>query len=700
MTDIKKYFVTVIFFILSFSMLAQNPNRFFPQKDLMVIGTYYYPEQWPTLQWERDLKRIAELGFEFTHFGEFAWGLMEPEEGKFDFEWLDEAVRIADKHGLKVIMCTPSAAPPAWLSYKHPDVLLVDENGTTIQHGGRQHTSWSSDTYLEYVEKIVSELAKRYGNNKAVWGWQIDNEPSHQTAPYDYSENAQKKFRLWLEKKYKSIDTLNEVWGNTFWSQKYNNFEQILIPNQKELTVKANPHTMLDFKRFQADEAAHFINLQNDVLRKYISEDQWITTNAVPSHTAVDPKRMDHLDFVTYTRYLVKGYSPGYGKNGFRIGDIRELGYSNDVYRNYKGISAVMEIQPGQINWGKFNPQTYPGAIRLWLYHIFAGGNKFVCNYRFRQPLKGSEQYHYGIMQTDGISLSSTGKEFIQTIEEMKLLRAEFDTNAKMPESYAKKRTAILLNPDNEWEMDFQPQTNQWKFRNHVLKYYDQLKSLVVPVDVVEESDKFENYPVVLAPAYQLLDKKLVERWKQYVTNGGHLILTCRTGQKNREGHLWEQKLSEPIYELAGIKELFYDHLPSSEYSKVSFEDKNYTWNNWADVLSADKDIETWAEYKDQFYAGKAAVTHKKLNKGSVTYIGIDSDDGKLEKAVLKKVYDLAGAKTEDLPEGVVIEWRDGFWVGLNYNSDPQEIPIPNNAKILIGEKKLQPTGVVVWTTK
>ena len=693
--------VTLSFYLfLSFNAFAQSPERFFSAKDLMLTGTYYYPEQWPQQQWERDIKQMADLGFEFTHFGEFAWSSMEPKEGQYDFSWLDEAVRLSGKYGLKVIMCTPTATPPAWLTEKHPDILVANENGVVMQHGARQQASWSSDIYREYVRKIVTILAKRYGTSDIVWGWQIDNEPSHYDATYDYSSNAQKKFRKWLQKKYKDIQTLNNSWGNTFWSQTYNDFTQIRIPNGKELPATENPHAILDFRRFTADEAADFINQQNDILRQYISPRQWVTTNTMPNHAAVDPRRMNHLDFLSYTRYLVNGRDNGYGKQGFRMSEVHRLGYENDFYRNIKGVSGVMEIQPGQVNWGKFNPQTYPGAVRMWLYHIFAGGNKFVCNYRFRQPLKGSEQYHYGIMQTDGISVSRTGEEFVQTIREIKILRKNFDPQAQMPVSYARKKTAIVVNPDNQWEMDFQPQTDQWDFVNHIMKYYKQLKSIAVPVDVIEESANFDQYPFLIAPAYQLLDDQLVTRWKKYAENGGHLIITCHTGQKDREAHLWERKLSGPIYDLIGAKDLYFDHLPTSQYASVKMDNQTYFWNNWGDVVTAFDESYAWAEYADQFYSGKSAVLHKNLGKGSVTYIGIDTDDGKLEKAVLRKVYQEAGATPLDLPDGVVLEWRDGFWVALNYTSEAQVIPVSENARILIGQPNLKPSEVVVWKDK
>lgn len=693
---LKKKGLIFLLILICGHVKAQDPNRFFPISDLMLSGTYYYPEQWPSFQWERDIKKMAELGFEFTHYGEFAWSAIEPEEGKFDFAWLDESVRLAEKYGLKVIMCTPTPTPPAWLTHKCPDILIKNEDGQTIQHGARQQASWASETYRKYVEKIVTELAKRYGNHPAVWGWQIDNEPSHYGFSYEYSDNAQQAFRNWLKNKYGTIGELNDSWGNTFWSQSYNNFEQIVIPNAKELPGKANPHAMLDFKRYTADEAASFLNMQNDILRRYISGKQWITTNAMPGHSQVDPSRITHLDFLTYTRYLVNGRYDGYGEQGFRISNIDLLGFSNDYFRNIKGITGVMEVQPGQVNWGKFNPQTYPGAVRLWYYHIFAGGNKFVCHYRFRQPLKGSEQYHYGTMQTDGVSVSRTGKEILQVNKEMDLLRKKYDSKAKLPDRLAKMKTAILINPDNRWEMDFQPQSDQWNTHKHLIKYYNTLKTFGIPTDIVEENIDFSRYPVMVAPSYQLLDKELIARWTRYVEQGGHLVLTCRTGQKNREAHLWEEGLSAPIYDLIGAEELFYDHLPSDKWSEVSFEGKTYKWNNWGDVITAKDKSQVWATYEDQFYQGEAAVINRTIGKGTITYIGIDTDDAKLEKAVLKKIYHNIG-EAYDLPDGVLIEWRDGFYLGLNYTSCKYEFPIDNNAEIIIGQRIAEPAGVVIW---
>jgi beta-galactosidase len=675
---------------------AQTSEKFFPKKDLMTIGSYYYPEQWPRQYWERDIKKMAEVGFDFTHYGEFAWAFIEPEEGKFDFKWLDEAVDLASKNGIKVIMCTSTPTPPAWLAQKHPEILMVNDNGITMQHGSRQQISWSSPVYRQYVERMVEAIAKHYANDKRIWGWQLDNEPSHY-GQYDYSPAAQESFRKWLQTKYKTLDALNAAWGTAFWSIRYNDFSQIRIPNQKELIAQPSPHAVLDFKRFSADEANDFLGFQYKILRKYISPDQWITTNLMPEHVDVDPTRINSLDFVTYTKYLVAGYDKGVGSLGYRLGSPTSIAFANDLFRPLNGTTGVMELQPGQVNWGRFNPQPLPGAVRMWIWHAFAGGNKFVCNYRFKQPLTGGEQYHYGIISTDGVTPSTSGLEYINVIKEMKGLQKQYDPNAKMPTVYSNRLTAVLYNPDNRWEMDNQPQTNQWSTMQHLMHYYGALKQFGAPVDVITEDKDFSRYPVMVAPAYELLDAKLVERWKQYVQNGGHLVLSTRSGQKDRTGKLWEMKWAEPIYELIGGKVSFYDLMPDSETGTIKAGSQEYKWNNWADVLEPNTGTEVWATYTNQFYAGKAAVISHKLGKGTVTYIGPDTDDGALERDILRKVYQQAGIKTENYPQGVVVEWRDGFWVGMNYSDQPYTIAIPGSAKVLIGNKTLKPADVVVW---
>jgi beta-galactosidase len=684
--------------ILLLTIVSCFSQEYFKKEKLIETGVYYYPEAWDSSQWDRDLGNMAKMGFEFTHFAEFAWAMMEPAEGKYDFKWLDKSVELAAKHGLKVIMCTPTATPPVWLTKKYPEVLVVKENGQRAMHGTREHYSWSSKKYRELTEKIVSEMAKRYGNDKRIWGWQIDNEPSHY-GTVDYGPEVLLNFREWLKKKYGNIQALNVAWGTAFWSGVYSDFNEIELPNQSLLiSGTASPHSVLDFKRFSADECASYVSLQYKTLKNIVQKSQFVTTNFMHSHWDVDAWRNTDLDFISYTMYPVAGYTKGIGDQGFRLGDPWRISFANDMFRPMKGTTGVMELQPGQVNWGSYNPQPYPGAIRAWLWNAFAGDLSFICSYRYRQPLFGGEQYHYGMVGTDGVTPSTGGMEYSRFISEIKDLRKLYNPSAIAPAIYSNRKAAILYNVDNLWNTDGQKQTYQWSYEKHLTKNYNALISLTIPVDFVSEERDFSKYKVLLLPAYQLIDESLVLKLTKYVNDGGNLVLTVRTGQKDRNGKLFEDKWAAKIWPLIGGKIKMYDVLPTDMQSEVLMNSEKYFWNNWADILENEAKTEVWATYNDQFYKGAAAVTHRKLGKGSVTYIGADTDNGHLERDVLARLYKSLGLTTEQLPEGIIKVWRSGFWIAINYSSQPVKIEIPANASIVVGKTStLEPADVLVW---
>ncbi|HWP44042.1 MAG TPA: beta-galactosidase [Blastocatellia bacterium] len=671
---------------------SDSAARFFPAKDLMRIGVYYYPEHWPEDQWERDFARMKEMGFEFVHMAEFAWAFMEPEEGRFDFAWLDRAVELASRNNLRVILCTPTPTPPAWLAEKHPEIFLVGADGRRLMHGSRTNNALSDPAYLRYSERIITELARRYGRNPAVWGWQLDNEPM---AHPDYSPSAQQAFREWLKARYKTIDVLNREWGAAFWSLKYNSFDQIRIPNPTML-YGPSPHAILDYRRFIADRTGQFLNWQAALLRRHTAPSQWITTNYIATISSTDPRRSTELDFISFTLYPVSG-GHNLGELGFRLGWQYGMAFAVPFYKNFSGATGVMELQPGQVNWARINPQPMPGVVRMWLWHAFAGGASFAAPYRFRQPLYGSEQYHYGIVGTDGVTPSPGGLEYSQVAREMRELRKKYDPSARPPASYLARKTAILWNHENLWNIDHQKQTALWDTWGHMFRYLEIAKSFGAPLDVIAEKDDFSAYPVLIAPAYQLIDEELVRRWTRYAEQGGHLVLTCRTGQKKRNGQLWEARWAEPIYSLIGAEISFFDLLLDDGKGEVRMKNETYPWNVWADVLKPASGTESLAEYSNQYYAGQTAITHRRLGKGSVTYIGVHTKDGRLEKEAMREVYKRAGIAVEDYPAGVYVDWRDGFWVAVNYSSSPVEIAVPDGAEILFGSRPLKPAEVLVW---
>lgn len=667
-------------------------HTWFNDKDLTLTGAYYYPEHWDESQWERDLKRMHELGFEFTHFAEFAWAQLEPQEGVYDFSWLDRAVALAAKYDLKVVMCTSTATPPVWLSRKYPEILLKSEDGTVQDHGARQHASFASPVYRKLAYRMIEELARHYGNDSRIIGWQLDNEPAVQ---FDYNQAAEEAFREFLKEKYRhNIQELNAAWGTAFWSEVYSQFEEITLPKTAQMFM--NHHQILDYRRFAAKQTNDFLNEQCRLIKKY-AKNQWVTTNYIPDYDKGHIGGSKDLDFVSYTRYMVYGDNEGIGRRGYRVGNPLRIAMANDFFRPVNGTYGVMELQPGQVNWGSINPQPLPGAVRLWLWSVFAGGSDFICTYRYRQPLYGTEQYHYGIVGTDGVTVTSGGREYEQFMKEIRSLRKDYRPKEDKPETYLKRKTAILWNPENYWSIDRQKQNATWNTFAHVDKYYRTLKSYAAPVDFISEEKDFSQYPVMIVPAYQLADKELVARWKKYVEEGGNLVLTCRTAQKDRFGRLPEAPFGSMIDELTGNHMEFYDLLLPQDPGQVKMDGKVYTWNTWGEILQPSASNEVWATYTNEFYEGKPAVTFRKLGKGSVTYIGVDSSDGALERQVLDKLYSRLQIEVMNLPYGVTMEYRNGLGIVLNYSDQPYQFALPQGAKVLIGTPNIATAGVLVF---
>ena len=527
--------------------------------------------------------------------------------------------------------------------------------------------------------------------------WQLDNELSHYGKEPCYCDSCQTQFRAWLKEKYRTIENLDDAWGTSFWSQRYQNFDQIRIPNKEELVAQVNEHALLDMHRWFADSAADYLRFQTGILRKHCGHRQWITSNFMHQFAAVNPvlNRQD-FDLITWTHYPVHG-NLNEGPLGFRLGGAAAMSFSHDFHRCINGFEGLMELQPGQVNWGDVNPQPYPGAIHLWIMRAFAADARIVCTYRYREPLVGPEQYHYGLVGTDGVTPTPGGEQYSQAAQEMALLRQNLKPDAPEPAAYAARRTALLYNVESRWNIDDHKQNVRWDTMEHILKQYRALKRLGCPLDVINEDRGFRKYPFLVVPAMQLLDADTVERFTQYAEDGGHLILTCRTGQKDRNAHLWEGPWAAPILDLIGAKIKFYDTLPEPHVGNVEAGKQTNTWATWAEVLEPRPGTTALARYADQFYAGGVAAVTRTLGKGTVTYLGVDSQTGELEARLIRGVFQRAKVPVENFADGFLVDWRDGFWIATNFTEKSQRAPIPKRARILIGSANVPTAGVTVW---
>src|SRR5947207_9915383 len=317
----------------------------------MKIGTYYYPEQWPRDQWERDFDHIASMGLQIVHMGEFAWFTMEPRPGEFQFDWLEQCVNMARDRKLDVILCTPTAAPPVWLVEQHPEILPMDDTGRRARPGGRRHYTPTSKAFQDATTRIVTAVADRFGEHPSVIGWQIDNE---YRGDFDQNDETHRAFQQWLREKFdNSIEKLNAAWGLRFWNQQFTDFAQVRLSPNRDARYN-NQHHILDSWRFWSSAFARFNKLQADILRPRIGG-RFLTTNFMPFFPEVNPLDfIDDLTLFSWDSYPVTGWARGARDESYRTGDPANIGFLHDQMRAYKDRWALMELQPGHINWSGF----------------------------------------------------------------------------------------------------------------------------------------------------------------------------------------------------------------------------------------------------------------------------------------------------------------------------------------------------------
>ena len=374
-----------------------NRDAATPGQGMLELGVCYYPEQWPRALWEEDARRMAELGLTWVRIGEFAWSHIEPRPGEMHWEWMDEAIDVLGRAGLKVILGTPTAAPPKWLVDRYPDILPVDAAGRTRKFGARRHYCFSSRRYRIEAARIAEAMAERYGRHPHVHAWQIDNEYGDHDTVHSYSEEAAIAFRAWLAARYGDIEALNEAWGTAFWSMRYNGFDEIDLPNG--LVEEPSPTHLVDYFRFSSDQVRDFNRLQADILRRH-SPGRPITHNFMSQNTDFDHHALGaDIDIASWDVYpmggLVNGRLSEADKARYlRHGDPDLVSFHHDLYRAVgRGRVWVMEQQPGPVNWAAYNQAPADGMVRLWTWLAYAHGVDMVSYFRWRQAPFAQEQF-------------------------------------------------------------------------------------------------------------------------------------------------------------------------------------------------------------------------------------------------------------------------------------------------------------------
>lgn len=576
---------------------------------MFYFGVDYYPEHWPEARWETDAQLMKEAGFNVARLAEFAWSLMEPEDGVFDFAWLDRAIDILGAHGIKVVLGTPSAAVPPWLWAKIPDIALVNENGVQLTFGSRRDYSPTNAVYRDHAVRIARKMAEHYGDNPHVIGWQIDNEFGDRC----YSEGSRRAFHNWLQKKYGSLDALNQCWGTRFWSHVFTEWSQIPLP-LKTIHGQHNPGLHLDYYRFMSDVYVEFQQLQIDAIREIVPPEHFITHNLMgfkyPNINYYDLAAP--LDFVSWDNY----------PRGFWITteeiDPVPLALGHATMRSLKRKNFwVMEQQSGPGAWDIIPPMPRPGEIALWAYQAIAHGADGIVFFRWRTCRFGTEEYWHGVLDHDGkprrryAEIKKMGEEIARCGE----MLVEADSYAEV---------AIMLSYDSRFAFQIQGNNPDFNYDKHLMDYYAALHRVNIAADIISPDDELDNYKLVIVPALYVTEEHTVKRLENFAKKGGTVVVTPRSGVKEHSNAVVEMALPGLLASLCGIEVVEYDSLLSGQTRRLEFDAEGCA-AVWCDILEPTT-AEVIARYDEDYYTGQPAITLNRVGAGSVIYAGTMGD--------------------------------------------------------------------------
>lgn len=616
----------------------------------MTMGVCYYPEHWDKALWREDLERMKDVGITVIRIAEFAWNKVEPEEGVFRFDFFDEFLELCSRMEIKVIFCTPTATPPAWLTEKYPEVLNARKDGVLYRHGGRRHYNYNSPIYRELSARIVEKEAEHYAKHPAIVGWQIDNELNCETDEF-YSKADSDAFRVFLQEKYGTLEKLNEAWGTVFWNQTYTDWEQIYVP-RTVLNEGINPHQHLDYFRFLSDSTLKYCGMQADIIRKYKKPDDYITTNGMFANVDNHRMKKDCLNVYTYDSY--PNFAYGLDRDPETADDLNDRKWTKNLneVRSICPHFGLMEQQTGANGWTTRieGPAPRPGQLTLWAMQSVAQGADFISFFRWRTCTVGTEIYWRGILDYDNRDNRKLAevKDFYKKLQTLDPVCGADNVAA----------FALLKDYDNVWDA----QVDAW--HNKVIEASEKEIFMAsewnhTPYDVVylqEDSSlaDLEKYPVLFYPHPALLNEKRVELLREYVEKGGTLIIGCRAGYKDMSGKCVMMPQPGLLQELTGSDVRDFTFVsPAEEPIWAEFGGTKTVMPLFHDILFPLEGAKVLARYGNGYYAGEAVVTEKRTGKGRTIHFG-----STFSRENVKLLFELTGilepfGEWIEAPEGV-----------------------------------------------
>lgn len=677
----------------------------------MHFGADYHPEHWvfpyageeqdPEARWRRDAELMVAAGMTVVRMGEFSWGLYEREEGHFDFGWMQRAVAVMGQAGLKVLMATPTAAPPVWLARKHPEILPVTSAGLVRHEGTRRAVCMNSNIYWEYSKRIVTELARAMAGSPSVIGWQIDNGVGAHDSEAAFNEETRRDWVAWLRQKYETVERLNELLGLRFWGQVVGAFEDVPMP--MDAPAPHNPALILDWRRFCSDTLVAFVRMQAEILHE-------ITPHAPVTHNLRPMTRLfDHFDLAGALDFVgmessanIKAKS---AENACGLDLMRSL--KKDGIRTPDGEPGfwLVEQKAGHVSYQDVNSLVRPGVVRLFTYQCLSRGATGMMYFYWRQPRFGSEKFYGGVLSHDGRGENRVYREIAQIGEEMKLLRPAIKGTRVEAE------VCVVVSHENEWSQMLPPQPNEYfKQSDHVQLFYNALHDRNIAVDFARPTEDLSRYKLVIAPSMQLMAGGEADLLKLYVHNGGTLVGTFNTGLVDEHHIAPDSGYPHDLTDLFGLEVLEFDPLPAGEENHLAFRGAFpathlHPARMWCDLIET-RECEVLATYTKDFYAGRAAMTLHTFGLGKAIYLGTLSHPAfYLDLATWLR--QLCGLTVPlKVPEGVEVSVRQNahsrIYFVLNHLHTAVRVPLFSpmhdflTGSTLSGHVDLQPLGVLV----
>jgi beta-galactosidase len=621
------------------------------REDRLLHGGDYNPDQWldyPEVI-DQDFELMKKAHANTVSVGMFSWASLEPEEGQYEFEWLDDIFDRMYKIGGNVILSTPSGARPAWMSQKYPEVLRTDEERRKQLHGGRHNHCFTSPYYRQKTKEMNEKLAERYGKHPALLMWHISNEYGGEC----HCELCQHAFREFLKEKYNhDLDQLNHSWWGPFWSHTFTDWSQIESPSS--IGENAVHGLNLDWRRFVTYQTIDFYKNEIEPLRK-LTPNIPITTNFMSDNPSFTPFRgLDYSKFAKEVDVISWDAYPAWHNDYEETYELAsKVGFLNDSFKSLKQKPwLLMESTPSGVNWHQVNKAKRPGMHYLSAMQMLAHGSDANLYFQWRKSRGSSEKFHGAVVDHDGSTENRVFKEVAKLGKKME------EISKQVVGSERKAEAAILYDWESDWALEhaqgFGLDTKQYP--QTLQKHYQAFWERDIPIDVITKENDFEKYKLLVAPMLYLTSEKTITRLKKFVQNGGTLVSGYITGLVDEHDLTYLGGWQNDLRELFGIEPLEIDTLYPSDRNSVTYKEKEYTLKEYATVLKVDS-AESLGEYQEDFYAKTPAVTKNSFGDGEAYYIG-----GRLEHAFHQEFY---GEVIEKLKLRPVLDVGHGIGVSV-----------------------------------